>query len=420
MAALSRNGQAHSRGRERRAFPEYHRHSSNEEPELLLSLVHHNVQENTTRGSSAHSILRRLIGERCIAPRAVGAFCLVTLCTILVAGLWPFHSPRNEVSWVDGENALLFGKRGTALSRGRLAPRSTDESGCSVEVWLKAALTWTRGSVVAFYDPKTGQQFSVQQDFTDLMLQLVPEKRSGWDSQRPIRVDDVFRKQQAFIAVTSDGHSTAVYIDGRLATRSVGFRLLGNDLSGQVILANSPLRNYGWPGELKGLAIYRNELTSAQVAQHYRDWTHGGEPKVDEHEKVLAVYRFNEGHGNVIHNAIPGGGDLEIPKRLLVVDQLLFESPVAEFHTDRSYAKDALINVAGFVPLGFILALYFTIRRIRRANLITIFLGATVSTALEYLQSYLPTRYSGVTDIVTNTLGTCIGVLLCSLAVKFW
>ena len=46
------------------------------------------------------------------------AICVFVLLGILVAGLWPFHAPKNEVSWLSGESGLLFGKYSSIVSAG--------------------------------------------------------------------------------------------------------------------------------------------------------------------------------------------------------------------------------------------------------------------------------------------------------------
>src|SRR5208283_1081549 len=102
------------------------------------------------------------------------------------------------------------------------------------------------------------------------------------------------RKKRLFITVTSDGLNTAVYIDGHLATRSLGFGLSIQDLAGKLIISSSPLQNNSWSGKLLGLAIYRSELNAAQVAQHYEDWTQKGKPTGALNEHALAVYLLDE------------------------------------------------------------------------------------------------------------------------------
>ena len=124
----------------------------------------------------------------------------------------------------------------------------------------------------------------------------------------------------------------------------------------------------------------------------------------------MALYLFDEHAGRVIHNQVSSGPDLYIPDRYLVLDQILLQPFWQEFHPTRGYLKDVLMNIAGFVPFGFLFCAYLSLAcRIKRPALVTILLGLALSFTIEFLQWFLPTRDSGTTDLITDTLGTAIG-----------
>jgi glycopeptide antibiotics resistance protein len=77
------------------------------------------------------------------------------------------------------------------------------------------------------------------------------------------------------------------------------------------------------------------------------------------------------------------------------------------------YVIDVLLNIPGFIPLGFILCVYLSLVRTPwNAILSAALAGGILSFVIEVLQAYIPQRISGTTDIITNTLGTVLGAVL--------
>jgi VanZ family protein len=77
--------------------------------------------------------------------------------------------------------------------------------------------------------------------------------------------------------------------------------------------------------------------------------------------------------------------------------------------TLRRVLLDELLNVGFYVPLGAAAFLVFTFPRRWFGVIAAIAVGALVSLSVEWMQLYLPDRFSSYVDLTTNTLGTAIG-----------
>jgi hypothetical protein len=109
------------------------------------------------------------------ATRILGLVCAGVLCSILVAGLWPFHAPRNDVTWLMGSRGVHFGRHGTILSSSEFKLTSGEgEPGRSLEIWLTPGSVWeTPSTLLAFYAPEGAEHFSLHQAYEALVLLII-------------------------------------------------------------------------------------------------------------------------------------------------------------------------------------------------------------------------------------------------------
>lgn len=338
------------------------------------------------------------------------------LCIILTLGLWPFHSPKNDVTWSKGLSGLSFGRYATVQSPGIQTIKSSSHgvSG-SIEVWVQPKRWTSSATLVAFYDHKSRRLFGLHQSVSDVEVEV---QRDG--NKRPEALlyvegalNHALREHEpVFLTVAYGPGGTTVYVDGALDLASSHFEIPQDAFTGRVILGDSPWQPDNFQGLINGLAIYDVELAGSRVSRHYLTWVKTGHPDITDDDRNTALYLFDEAAGTVIHNHASAGVDLYIPETYAVVDKISLEPLWKEFNMSRSYWKAALVNIVGFVPVGFIFYAYFrTARPIGRAMLVAVLVGAATSLTIEIFQSFLPTRDSGTTDLITNTFGTYAGAL---------
>lgn len=351
----------------------------------------------------------RTIGEK----KALASLCLLIFGVMLVAAFWPFRlHPENRVTWLGNEHGLRFSGAGIVLSSKKLElPDSGTPAGISLEIWLKPSQDKYSTALLAVSSGANPDQFRLRQAGDALLVLEEPFASSRHSAT--MSVSHAFQAhQQRFIAISAGAQGTTVYVNGAPTKKSSTFRVTDKDFSGQLIVGSSPDAYDTWRGEFLGMALFGRELTQAQVSEHYQAWLHG-RPEVLKNDQPAALYVFDEGTGDIVHNQMTSGSDLVIPQSFRIPFKPFLKSPGREFYFNRAYLRDVLINVSGFVPFGFFVCMYLSWGRAsRKAVLATIVLGAVFSLTIEVLQWYIPMRDSGTTDILTNTLGTALGAML--------
>lgn len=83
-------------------------------------------------------------------------------------------------------------------------------------------------------------------------------------------------------------------------------------------------------------------------------------------------------------------------------------------------AFDAVINLLSYLPFGLLVGLALHARfGVMASVILGLCLGVSLSAGMEYLQMYLPARISSNMDLLSNSMGTLMGVLL-AVSVASW
>jgi VanZ family protein len=351
----------------------------------------------------------QLQGQR----RRTKLFCIAAVFAILIATLWPFNPfVQNGVTWLQGTRGLKFENAGLVISNTPLKPAETNtRHSYSLELLVRPA-SWKSGTILGFYDASRPKQLLLVQYGEDLLVTHDEAIQSDITRTSKFDVDHAFRPGKlVLVTISSGSDGTAVYLDGKPAESFPLFKISRGELSGDIILGTSPTTNEPWAGELRGVAIYWKELTALEALLHYKEWIDpSGSPDLDG---ALARYPFAEAAGRQVRDEVPSGPNLEIPAIFSIPHKQLLRSPAKEFKANWRYVKDVLVNIAGFLPLGLILCTYLAWTRSGwKAILTSTIACGMLSFVIELLQYYIPGRFSGMTDIITNTLGAALGAVL--------
>lgn len=351
----------------------------------------------------------RLIG-RCM-PLARVAVMMI----ILIAGLWPFNPfPHNDVSWVTGESGLRFGLHGIVWTDEALPMwASGSGKGCTLELWLIPENGDDQNTILAIATPEQAERFRMVQYGDEVLFQREILRGSQGRRVVEIEVAHAFHANRpVYLAIAGDETGTAAYVDGKLAGRSARFGLTHEDLEGKLYFGAAITRFATWQGTLKGIRVSGRKLDESEIRGNFSAGF--PVPEMPAAAAETAAYWFREGEGSAARAQESRSPALQIPQYFTLPRKPVLSPPWKEFHANRKYIEDIALNIVGFMPLGFAFLPLF-LKRFgdhRAVGRIVVF-GFAVSLLIELCQAWIPSRSSGMTDLITNTTGTYLGALVC-------
>jgi VanZ like family/Concanavalin A-like lectin/glucanases superfamily len=357
--------------------------------------------------------------------RWFGWLSLVIVLGYFVVGLWPFSFlPSNRVTWLTDRSGLHFQPYGIAYDPAPLPAAAASQSpNFTVELWLEAQHEPVNDvfDILTIHNRHLPLDFSLYQWRRDLILRATTQPPQPAGSRSEAGVDDMLSERAArFITVRGDGKGTDFYLNGLAVGHFPRFAPGPEALDGQLILGNSASGKHSWTGRLFGLALYNRALDAAEIARHATLWMQGRAGQLTNTPGLTALYFFNEGSGQAAADSSAHHHHIIIPARFQPVHRELLIAPGKDIAYNRPDYSDIAVNILGFVPFGLCFFLHRRARKPKRwavNALLAVLAGAAVSLTIEIIQAWLPNRVSSTTDLLTNTTGTLLGVVL-ALAIR--
>ena len=348
----------------------------------------------------------------------LAAFFLL-LAAMIFIGIYPFNFfPPNRVLWLPNKPGLYFDHDGIAYTDRRES--ISIKKAISVELLLKErpdSKNWGPREIFSFYDGAHSPSFLVGQWSGRIFIYSRFEKNEGGEWYRLFRTKHRFpRGKDHLVTITFDKSEKAIYLDGQLSDRK-NVELIDKthiEFSGSFLLGNSYSGNNGWMGEIQGLAIYNRILQPDEIVTHKRKIFQKGMSGLVETPGCLALYPFDEGKGNTAKSISDKPRPFTIPVSIHALPRTILSLPYNDMRSQEVDKADFIENIFFFVPFGILLTAII-LKKQRNSYfstfLIVILAGALLSIVIEASQLFLPTRNSGMADIISNILGNGFGML---------
>jgi hypothetical protein len=315
-----------------------------------------------------------MLNHRNIGLRALLVAFFLLLAVMLIATLYPFDFfPINGVQWLSNEPGLYFNGHGIAYTD--KVKTVCETKTVSVVLWLKerfGSKNWGPREIFSFYDGFASPPLVIGQWDGRIFLYSRFEKNEGDKWYRLFRTTYRFPLGKPhLVTVTFGGGVKAIYIDDKLNNKTkTGIRDANRIKFCGRLLAETP--------------------------------------------GCLTLCLFDEGGGITAKSIVGKPHSFSIPNsRTPLILATLFNLPHKDMRTESLFLADFLRNILFFVPYGILFST-ISLRKFTIGYFLTfivvILAGGLLSLTIEFLQLFLSTRTSVITDMVGNIVGSGLGV----------
>jgi VanZ family protein len=337
--------------------------------------------------------------------RTLATLFAVYLCALLIIGLWPLNFCEQNHAIVDHRDGLILSPPSTAYSPE--APKKLlSLKNFTIFIHVSSDFFPSKGfgSILSYGLDYERMNFLVGQWRSGIELRLSADHRGRAIS---FGEQDVFTTgNPTWFAMSYDGAVMVLYQDGKkIAARRTGPLTFNRwNSSYPLVVGSDAWGRSSWKGSIRTIAIFNRALQEQEILAL------SGKPG-DLAPLICYAYADMDGP-SIKDSGTPPPAELFVPHLFVPYQRDFLELPGTRHIKFTGRLMDIIINVAGFVPLGLILSLYYSQGNgsFIRPLIMALIVGASTSLIIESSQAFLASRSSSMLDLVNNMIGSSLGV----------
>jgi len=347
------------------------------------------------------------------------ALTIAVFVAILFFGLKPkgYHF-SNDVTWLSKSPGIRFKGYGIAYTEPFKVMKNAGDinaHGFSIEVALKPSIYHENrfNFLFSIHNGDDGKQLVFGQYGSSLIVMNGDDYNHRRRTKRiAVKLTEELPIPQ-FVTITTGKDGTRIYLDGRLIRKRKDLTLkIPEGENARLLLGNSVYGKNNWKGIVQGLGIYWHTLSRQDVTTHFKHWFKDGSFLFAKPYNPDMLYVFDEKNGETVMDRSGGNIDFHIPPNMKIFKKKILSFSWSSLTFSTEFFEDVMINLMGFIPLGFFLNITLTKTGKgleKHGILITVVLCFFVSLFIEIYQAWIPSRSSDVLDLALNTLGGGVG-----------